>query len=151
VDEPVFANIEISRAGAATPLVGPSLRDVVLERIDAREAALLHAFHLVVNGAFLVLERLNLALAVVNDADRGTEPQLHGAFTDRQRILRIAYPTADDRIDIYVEVSVLGQQLQLLVENFQRFFRDVVGRDVVDRNLQPLEPGAIQALDALRH
>ena len=96
VDESVFANIEVARASAAAPLVGPSLRDVVLEGIDAREAALLHAFHLVVNGAFFVLERLNLALAVVNDADGGTESEFHGAFTDRQRILRITGPTADD-------------------------------------------------------
>src|SRR4030095_8013427 len=57
VDETVFTDVEIACPGAAAPLVGPTLRDVVLERIDAREAALFHVFHLVVNSAFFVLVR----------------------------------------------------------------------------------------------
>src|SRR5262249_43287409 len=51
VHEPVFADVEVARAGAAAPLVGAALGDVVLKGVHAREAALLHGLHLVVDGA----------------------------------------------------------------------------------------------------
>src|ERR1700683_5651851 len=43
--ESVFANVEIARSRATAPLVGTALRNIVLEGIDASEAALLHRLH----------------------------------------------------------------------------------------------------------
>ena len=57
---------------------------------------------------------------------------------------------AHDGIDVHVKLGVLGQQLQLLVENLQALFRNFVGVDVVYGDLEPLETGAVQALNALR-
>ena len=56
---------------------------------------------------------------------------------------------ADDAVDVDVEARVLGQVLQLLVERLEALLRDLVGRDVVDRDLQILEPGLVEPLDAL--
>ena len=50
-----------------------------------------------------------------------------------------------------MKVRVLGEQLQLFIKHFQAFLRDVIGRDIVDRNLQPLEPRLVKALNAFCH
>ena len=55
VDKAVLADVEIARAGAAPPVVRLGLRNIVLEGVDAGEAALLHRFHFVVYGALLRL------------------------------------------------------------------------------------------------
>ena len=147
----IFANVEIARACAAAPLIGTALRNVVLEAVDAREAALLHGLHLVVDTALFVIQRLQLAGAVVNDPDGRAETQAQSPLADGERILRIFYAAAHHGIDVHVKVGMLGQQLQLLVQNLQALFRDLVGSHVVDRNLQPLESSAIKALNALGH
>src|SRR5271163_3699084 len=59
--------------------------------------------------------------------------------------------TAQYRIDVDVKDRMLGQHLQLLVENFQAFFRDIIRLNVVDTDLQMLQPGVVQLLDAIRH
>ena len=63
--------------------------------------------------------------------------------------LRIVDAAAHHGIDIDVKFGVLGQQLQFLVEHLQALLRDVVGHDVVDRDLQVFEAGAIEPLDAV--
>src|SRR6516225_676972 len=95
VNQPVFADVEIARAGSATPLVRSPLRDVVLERVDAGEAALFKRLHLVIHRALFGVQGLQLPAAVVNDPDRRAEAELHGAPADRQRILRILHPAAN--------------------------------------------------------
>ncbi len=50
-----------------------------------------------------------------------------------------------------MKIGVLGQQLQLFVEHLEALLRNIVGHDVVDRNLQVVEPGVVQALDAVGH
>ena len=149
--QPVFANIEISRTGAASPLVGQALRNVVLKSVDARKAALLPRLHLVINTAFFVAQRLHLPAAVMNDADGRTESQRNRALANSQRILWITDSASDDRIDIHMKVGMFGQQLQLAVQNFQTLFRNVIGIHVIDGNLQPLQPGAIQTPNAIRN
>ncbi len=80
--QPVLADIEITRAGAAAPLVGTSLRNIVLKGVDAGEATLLHRLHLVVDALLFVGERLQLAAAVMDDADGRSESQAQRAFAD---------------------------------------------------------------------
>ena len=63
--------------------------------------------------------------------------------------LRIVDAAAHHGIDVHVKIGVLGQQLQLLVEHLQALLRNLVRHDVVDRDLQVLEAGAIQPLDPL--
>src|SRR5580700_261178 len=89
VHQPVFANIEITRPGAAAPLVRQALRNVVLEGVDAGEAALLPRLHFIVDAALFFVQRLHLSTAIVNDADGRTEAECDGALADGQRILRI--------------------------------------------------------------
>ena len=107
--------------------------------------------HLVIDGALSLAERLQLAVAIVNDADGGGESEFDGALADDQGVVRIVNAAADHGVDVDVKVGVLGQHLQLLVEHLEALLRHVVGHDVVDRDLQVIEPGVVQALDALRH
>ena len=45
------------------------------------------------------------------------------------------HAAADHGIDIHVEVSVVGQHLQLFVEDLQALLRNFVRIDVINRNL----------------
>src|ERR1700741_2699923 len=104
----VFADVEITGAGAASPLVWTPQRDIVLERIDASEAALLQRFHGVVYGALFVIERLQLAVAIMNDANGRAEAKFERALADRQRILGILDSPAHDRVDVHMKIGMLG-------------------------------------------
>src|SRR6185369_4547395 len=69
VNQAVLADIEVTRAGAASPLIRAPLRDVVLESVDAGETALFHGFDFLVNLLLFVVEWFQLAAAVVNNSD----------------------------------------------------------------------------------
>ncbi len=125
------------------------MRDVVLESIDAREAALLPRLHLVVNAPLLYAQRLQLAAAIVNNADGRSKSQLDRAPPNRKRILRMVNATANHRINVHVKIGVLSQQLQLLIQNLQTLLRNLVRIHVINRNLQPLESSPVEPLDAL--
>src|SRR5271155_4787829 len=61
--QPVFANVEVACAGTAAPRIRQALSDVVLEGVDAGEAALLPRLHFVVDPALFAAQRLQLATA----------------------------------------------------------------------------------------
>ena len=61
----VFANVEVARAGPAAPLVGTALGNIVLEAVDAGEAALLHRLHFVVHPTLIIIQRLQLPRPVM--------------------------------------------------------------------------------------
>src|SRR5258708_6829494 len=113
-------------AGPAAPVVGLSLRNVVLKSVDARKAAFFQRLHLVVDAALFIPQRLQLSAAVVNDSDGRSETKFDGALADRERILRMRNAAAHHRVDVHVKVGVLGQQLQLFVEDFQALLRDFI-------------------------
>jgi len=56
---------------------------------------------------------------------------------------------ADHRVDVDVEVSMFGKQLQLLIQNLQGLFRDVIRHHVIDTDLQMVKASAVQALNAI--
>src|SRR5438309_4700899 len=142
--EPFFADVKIASAGAAAPIIGLALGNIVLKRVNAGEAALFERLHFVIDAALFVIQRLQLAAAIVNNSNGGSEAEFNRALADRQRVLGMRNSASHDRVDIHVKIGVLGQQLQFLVENLQALLRDFVGIHVVDGNLQPLESGAIE-------
>src|SRR6185437_16078956 len=73
VHQPVLADVQVPRACSATPIVGFSFGDVVLEAVDAGKTALFQALHLVINTLLLAIERLQLAGTVMNNSDGGAE------------------------------------------------------------------------------
>ncbi len=77
--------------------------------------------------ALFVAERLELAGAVVDDADGRSKSQPDGAAADGEGILRVLNASADDGIDVDVEVGVFGEELELFVEDLEGFFGDLVG------------------------
>src|SRR5581483_1263485 len=102
--QPILADVEVARSGAATPLVRTSLGNVVLEGIDTGEAAPLQGLHLVIDAALFIAKRLQLAFPVMNNANRRAETEFHGPPADGQRVLGIAYAAADNGVDVHVEV-----------------------------------------------
>ena len=60
-------------------------------------------------------------------------------------------PPPSDGVDVHVEGRVLPEVLQLPVEHPEALLRDFVRVDVVDADLQEVEPGLVQRLDPLRH
>ena len=70
VHQPILADVQITRAGAAAPLIRLALRDVVLKCIDASETAFLERLHFVINAPFFLTQGLELSSAVVNNANR---------------------------------------------------------------------------------
>src|SRR5271169_5690655 len=69
VHQAVLADVEVARSGTAAPVVGLSVSDGFLELVEAGIIALLPVAHLEVNATFFVLERLELAVPVVDDSD----------------------------------------------------------------------------------
>ncbi len=114
VHQPVLTDVEVTSSGAAAPLVGTPQRDVVLESIHPRKAALLHRFHFLVNTPLLVAEWLQLSFPVVDDPNRRAEAQLHRSLSNDQCVLRIAHAAAHYRVDIHVELGMFRQKLQLV-------------------------------------
>ena len=62
VHQAVLADVEIARAGAAPPVVRLALGDIVLETVDAREAALAHGHDLFKNFDLARRQRFQLPL-----------------------------------------------------------------------------------------
>ncbi len=150
VHQAVLANIEIARAGAATPIAGAPVGDAFLEIVDPGEVPLLKFFHLDEYFTLTIGERAKLAVTVVDNADGGGEAQFHGPLTDNQRVFRVANPAAQDRVDVDVKIGVFSEKLQLFVENFEAFFRDLVGHDVIDTDLEVIQASIVKPLDAVR-
>src|SRR5580704_1719448 len=61
----IFADVEIARAGATSPVVLQPLGDVVLELINAREGLLAERHNLFENFLLARAQRLQLAIVVV--------------------------------------------------------------------------------------
>ena len=75
MNEAVLADIEIARSSAATPVVLASLRDVVLEVVQAGERLLPQRHYFFENLLLALTEGLELAIAVMNNTHRGGESQ----------------------------------------------------------------------------
>src|SRR6478609_5252296 len=110
VDEAILTDVEIARAGAATPVVRLAVGKVGLETanagIEVLEDLLAPAdqpHHVVEHGALGAAERLQDARTVVDDADRGGEAKLARTFVDGAGVFRVFYGAADHRVDVDVE------------------------------------------------
>ena len=71
------------------------------------------------DGLGIFVQRLELATIVMDDAHRGTESHFHCAPRYDERIALVLDPCPDDRIDVYVEVRVFFEPLQLFIQHFQ--------------------------------
>ena len=60
---------------------------------------------------------------------------------------RMPPPTTE--LTVTSNVPIFGKPLELLVQKLQALLRDIVRQDVVDADLQVIESGAIEALDAI--
>src|SRR5256714_15667639 len=148
VYESVLADVEVARAGAAAPGVGLARGEAVLEPPQARVLRLVQSLQLVVNLLLAFGQRLQKPVPVVYDADRRGEAEFDCAARDCERVFRVTDAAADDRVDVDVEVRVLGDVYELAVEVLEALLGDLVGIDVVNRNLEVLKSGVVQSSDA---
>ena len=88
-----------------------------------------------IDAALFIAKRQQLSIAVMNDSNRRAEAKLQRALANGERILRIVHSSADYGIDVHVKVGIVGQHLQLFVEDLQALLRNFVRIDVINRNL----------------
>ena len=60
------------------------------------------------------------------------------------------HTAAEGGVDVGIEVRVFGQQFEFSIRALQALLGDFVRHDIVDRELQVFEAGAVQAVDSLR-
>ena len=149
--EAVLADVEIASAGPALPVVRAPEREIPLEIV-----LLLHCVErsrqrgdLVVNAPLLRRQRYQAASTVVDQADRRRVTQFDRPLRDRQCVLGVAQAATEHGVDVDAERGMLRQHPQLRIEHLQALLRDVVRRHVVDADLQVIQPGVVEALDAL--
>src|SRR6185369_15157600 len=70
VHKTVFANVEIAGAGAASPIVRYSARQVFLEPVEAAVAGFSVRLDFAIDLFFAAIQRFQRAVAVVNDSKR---------------------------------------------------------------------------------
>src|SRR5262245_53883535 len=106
MDEAVFADVEVTRARAAAPVVRPGVSQVVLKLIQPSELLLTAPPQLFVHLFLDSAERFQLTVPVMNHAERRAEAEFDRAFGHRQRVLRVFNPAADHPTDVDVESAV---------------------------------------------
>ena len=106
MDQTVFTDVEITSSGAATPVVRLALGDAVLKPVETRVIAVPQFLDRLEDTLFFVRERLERAVVVVYDADRGREPQFDGAARNDERVFGRLDPTADHGIDVDMKIRV---------------------------------------------
>ena len=149
--EAVLADVEIAATGPALPVVRAAEREVPLEivlllhRVERRR----QRGDLVVGAPLLRRQRQQAAVTVMDQADCRGQPQFDRPLRDRHRIVGVAQVAAEHGVDVDAEGGALRQHLQLCVEHLQALHRHVVGRHVVDADLEVVEPVVVEALDAL--
>src|SRR5436309_2001523 len=87
----------------------------------------------------------------MNDADSRRESQFKSALSHSQGVPLVLYPSPDYGIDVHVKFGVLSQPLQLFVEHFEGFQRNVIWYHVIYGDLEMIESSLVEPLYALRH
>ena len=98
----------------------------------------------------MLAQGLKLAVVIVQDSHRAGKAQFQRAARHGERIIGIPHRAAQHRVDIHLENRIAREHLELAIEHLQAFLGNLVGLDVVDGNLQVVQAGAVQVLDALR-
>src|SRR5437867_3046176 len=150
MDQAVFADVQVSGARPAPPVVGEAAGEVVLKPVQAAVAVLSIVADLAENAFFTAVQRLHGAVAVMNDTQRAGETQLDSAVGYDFGVFRVANSSADDRVYIYCKLSKVGEVLQFLVENLQALLRHVVWMDIINTDLKVLQTCLVQTEDFFR-
>src|SRR5256714_13417068 len=143
VHESVLADVEVARAGATAPGVGLARGEVVLEPPQARVLRLVQSLQLVVDLLLVFGQRLQKPVPVVYDADRCGESEFDCAARDCERVFGVLDAAADDRVDVDVEVCMLGDVYELAVEVLEALLGDLIGVYAVNGNLEVLKSGVV--------
>src|SRR4029077_21106715 len=99
VHQSVLADVKVARTRTTAPFVGFSTRDIMLELVEPRIRPLSKSHHLLEDSLLVVAQRLQLAIAIVQHADRAGEAQLQCAPRHLQRIFRKSYAAAHHGVD----------------------------------------------------
>jgi hypothetical protein len=146
----VLADVQEAAAGAAVPGIRQSPADILLKAVEVGEGKQ-RVFVLeesLVYFAMIAAQRLQLPAMIVQNAQRTGEAKRPRAPGNRQRIAGIANARAQHGVDRDPEFGMLLQPFQLAVQHLQALFRDFIRPRVVDADLQVIQAGAIEPLDA---
>src|SRR5581483_12315300 len=96
-----------------------ALGDVVLKSVDARKRTLAERHDLFEDLMLTWTERAELAVTVVQNAHRRGESKLNRAVCNRECVLRVAHAAAENGVDVDLKFSVLGEELELFIQDFE--------------------------------
>src|SRR5882724_661971 len=108
MNQTIFADVKVTRAGATAPIVRLPFRDTVLKPIQPRMIFITELLHLLKNVFLSRRQRLQGAVVVMDNSYSRRETQINCAAGHRQRILRVLNAATNYRIDVYMKVRVLG-------------------------------------------
>jgi hypothetical protein len=148
VDQAVLAHGEEARAGAATPVDAAALQELFLEVLgEDRGAAAIEGGDLREHRAGLGVEGQGRARGIAGQRALGIEAQGADRARDRQGLGRGR--RAEDGVDPDPEAGVLGEEAQLAAQRLVRLLADRVGCQVVEGELERVEPGSVEGPDPL--
>ena len=150
VDKTIFADVKISASRPAVPIIWLPQRQILVEEVvvgERPEGRLPLILYLLINGLFLVLQRLELSTVVMDEADSGFESQFQRPACNGECIFGILDASSENGVDIDIEFGVLGKPLKFFIKDFQAFFRDGIRLHVVNADLQVLKTGVVQPVN----
>src|SRR5262245_54465538 len=129
MDETILADVEISRAGTALPVVGPTAGEVLLESVVVGEVEhrLAQRHDLLEDQLLTIVESYKATVSVVDDPHGRGESELAGTHRTRQRIAGIGDAASDDGIHGDIEFSGRRKCAELLIQDLETLFGDLVG------------------------
>ena len=133
VNEPVLADIEIAGAGGAMPVVGSAYREILLKPVVVCkiEGGLSDRNHLLQHPALMIVERQQLAAAVVDDPGGRGKAELAGSPRHGDGIIGMPDARADHRIDSDVEFGIRRQPLEFLIQKLQTLLETSSGKTLL--------------------
>ena len=134
------------------PLIRQRPDDIALKSVVVRKRkqALSKRLDLFVNLRLQSAQRLQLTAAVVQNPDRAVEAKLASARRDLVSVVGLLNIAAENGIDGHIKMGIFGEPLQFTVEDFQALFGNFVRLNIIDTDLQVIQSGFVQILNAVR-
>src|ERR1700679_2044551 len=96
MNQAVFANVQVARAGSAAPVVFQPLGDVLLKLIDPRKRSLFQRDNFIEDLLLARAQRFQLPIVVVKNSESRGESELDGPMRDGEGVCGISYPAAQN-------------------------------------------------------
>jgi len=122
MNKPVLTDVQVTAARVTAPVVRQPVNEVSLEAVGADESGEgtpRIPGNLFVDSPLTLVKRTKLSTTAVNDPNCAVEAEFSSTLRYGEGLLRPSHATTENRVDIDVELGILGEPLQLLVQDLQ--------------------------------